>query len=105
MNREGGKDEELREQKKEDSILESQNDILSENCRFIFDRIRELDCSERNGTYFSGVDEDPRKELEKSFLYNLLKKLVEEELKTNPDSRDYNDLMDILDRDEPFLRR
>lgn len=105
MNKEGGKEEELREQKKEDSILESQNDILSENCRFIYDRIRELDFSERNGTYFSGVDEDPRKELEKRFLYNLLKKLVEEELKTNPDSRDYNELMDILDRDGHFLGR
>ena len=93
MNKEGGKEEEIREQAQIDSIDESRNDLI---CN--------IDERDREGTYFSRINDDPRKE-EQRLLYNLLDRLIKEEMMTNPDPKGYNDLMDILDRDEPFLRR
>ena len=104
MNKEGGKEEEIREQAQIDSIEESQNDLISDNYKFLLNKLCNIDERDREGTYFSRINDDPRKE-EQRLLYNLLDRLIKEEMMTNPDPKGYNDLMDILDRDEPFLRR
>ena len=76
MNKEGGKDEEIREereQRKNDLRAQSLDDEDID----ILMRLRDLEEErDRTSTYFSRIDEDPLGDEEKELIEELLKRYV-----------------------------